>query len=594
MISQRTTGRRTSPAPASRRGTLLVAVVIALVMLQILVVTLTVAGARDQDLSSRRVEAARSYYAAESAANLAIREFIRNVDEDGDGTVGSVFSTNPAAAPSIAGLGGLPSATISGSGATRTLTAVGTAGAAERTITATLRRNTSTTGTFRGLLLEAWTLTANPSAVASVPWTTTPQFRGIVPDVNLPNLGSVARWPGGPTSRYGIRFSGTIEIPETGLWTFSTNSDDGSVLFINGLLVVNNDGLHSAQTRTGTAILPAGPATFEVRFFENTGNSNVTAFWRGPSASATTIIPSSAFSFTPPETIPPLAAASTITTNGANGGQWQVEIDGYDSRVGAYGGGNVLQTGVAMAINAATANAWTMSGQSHAWVDALLPPGGVFGTIVRVNNPADLDGTPRNMTTRVAIVTPALPSGVPATSGAVTISASQTINTNRRFASLTISGASTVVTITGDVTIVSDGAINLTGGARVELSPNSTLTVYSAGSLSMAGTTAINDNTKNPRLVRIFMTNSNTDVSLNDRAVLHASVQNPFGRLLFPGTVMGVPHFYGTFHGRDISIVNYGRIHADVGSLPAPSSGGGPLPPGLTSGTVIADWTPAP
>ena len=56
---------------------------------------------------------------------------------------------------------------------------------------------------------------------------------------NKPGL-SMAQIP----DHYGFIFSGFINIPEDGVYTFSTKSDDGSVLLIDGQKVVNNDGSH--------------------------------------------------------------------------------------------------------------------------------------------------------------------------------------------------------------------------------------------------------------------------------------------------------------------------------------------------------------
>ncbi|GHT82609.1 alpha-1 2-mannosidase [Bacteroidia bacterium] len=41
-------------------------------------------------------------------------------------------------------------------------------------------------------------------------------------------------------------FDGIIEVPEDGIYAFMTKTDDGSVLYINGKKVVNNDGSHAA------------------------------------------------------------------------------------------------------------------------------------------------------------------------------------------------------------------------------------------------------------------------------------------------------------------------------------------------------------
>ena len=73
-----------------RRGTAAVAVVIALVLLQLAVAGMVLGGARDHDLSARRLDTVRAFYAAEAGTNMAARELMSNTDADGDGTIGSI------------------------------------------------------------------------------------------------------------------------------------------------------------------------------------------------------------------------------------------------------------------------------------------------------------------------------------------------------------------------------------------------------------------------------------------------------------------------------------------------------------------------
>lgn len=54
---------------------------------------------------------------------------------------------------------------------------------------------------------------------------------------------------------FGYIFEGVIKIPEDGVYTFGTKSDDGSVLYIDGQKVVDNDGSHAAITATGRIAL---------------------------------------------------------------------------------------------------------------------------------------------------------------------------------------------------------------------------------------------------------------------------------------------------------------------------------------------------
>ena len=40
-----------------------------------------------------------------------------------------------------------------------------------------------------------------------------------------------------------MQFTGHVKLPTTGLWSFSLSSDDGSLLYIDGALFINNDGM---------------------------------------------------------------------------------------------------------------------------------------------------------------------------------------------------------------------------------------------------------------------------------------------------------------------------------------------------------------
>ncbi|MBL9031460.1 MAG: alpha-L-fucosidase [Phycisphaerae bacterium] len=79
--------------------------------------------------------------------------------------------------------------------------------------------------------------------------------------------------------RYALRFDGFIRVPDDAAYTFTLNSDDGSRLFIDGRLVVDNDGLHSLRERSGVAPLAAGLHAIVVEFFERTGGDGLELFW---------------------------------------------------------------------------------------------------------------------------------------------------------------------------------------------------------------------------------------------------------------------------------------------------------------------------
>ncbi|MBK6284637.1 MAG: hypothetical protein IPF54_20180 [Draconibacterium sp.] len=77
-------------------------------------------------------------------------------------------------------------------------------------------------------------------------------------------------------------FSGLINIPESGAYTFYTASDDGSKLFIDGYEVVDNDGAHGVQEASGSIPLAAGMHRIVVSFFEIGGGEVLEVNYKGP------------------------------------------------------------------------------------------------------------------------------------------------------------------------------------------------------------------------------------------------------------------------------------------------------------------------
>ena len=75
---------------------------------------------------------------------------------------------------------------------------------------------------------------------------------------------------------FAFRFTGYIEIPSNGGYTFYLNSDDGSKLYINGNLIVDNDGEHAIQESSGYIYLLTGKHPITVTYFDNGGENDLT------------------------------------------------------------------------------------------------------------------------------------------------------------------------------------------------------------------------------------------------------------------------------------------------------------------------------
>ena len=67
---------------------------------------------------------------------------------------------------------------------------------------------------------------------------------------------------------FAIRFHGKIAIETPGTYTFALNSDDGSKLYINQNLVVDNDGIHPPRYVRGSVKLAAGMHHIEIHYFQ--------------------------------------------------------------------------------------------------------------------------------------------------------------------------------------------------------------------------------------------------------------------------------------------------------------------------------------
>lgn len=81
-------------------------------------------------------------------------------------------------------------------------------------------------------------------------------------------------------SPYSIVWSGEIQVDEAGPIAFGTNSDDGSLVYVDGQLAVDNGGQHGAEYREGAPLtLSAGRHPIEVRYFQDGGSHRFELFW---------------------------------------------------------------------------------------------------------------------------------------------------------------------------------------------------------------------------------------------------------------------------------------------------------------------------
>lgn len=92
---------------------------------------------------------------------------------------------------------------------------------------------------------------------------------------------------------WGARFSGFVNVPYDGNWTFYINSDDGTELWVDGVSTAQNYGMHGMREVSGWMNLTAGLHDFRIEFFQGGGPHGLIFSWAGPNTTKTAV-PSSA------------------------------------------------------------------------------------------------------------------------------------------------------------------------------------------------------------------------------------------------------------------------------------------------------------
>ena len=140
MLSQAPPAGSTTMSNSGQRGRRGVAIVMVLVLLLVvglIIIGMVLGGGRDAELSIRRWETVQAFYAAEAGMNMAVREMMVSLDEDGDGTVGTISDDGVDANNPTFGSASVYVAQ-SLAGGIYTLTSTASAGKARRWITTTL------------------------------------------------------------------------------------------------------------------------------------------------------------------------------------------------------------------------------------------------------------------------------------------------------------------------------------------------------------------------------------------------------------------------------------------------------------------------
>ncbi|MDH7602730.1 MAG: PA14 domain-containing protein [Armatimonadota bacterium] len=94
-----------------------------------------------------------------------------------------------------------------------------------------------------------------------------------------------------PSEGFCIRWTGYLDVPREGDYTFYLSTDDGSRLWIDNQLIVDNWGHHALQERVGTIRLTRGEHEIRVDYYEDYGWAAAHLEWSGPGIARTHSLP---------------------------------------------------------------------------------------------------------------------------------------------------------------------------------------------------------------------------------------------------------------------------------------------------------------
>ncbi len=121
-----------------------------------------------------------------------------------------------------------------------------------------------------------------------------PLALGQVPALTLDAAGS-------STVNFGLEYTGYLEVPADGIYTFFLSSDDGSQLWISGALVIDND-VHSQLELSSSVPLKAGYHALRLAYYQKTSTQALQVSWAGPGLSKQPVPSAALFHDTLPAT----------------------------------------------------------------------------------------------------------------------------------------------------------------------------------------------------------------------------------------------------------------------------------------------------
>ncbi|SDN58626.1 PA14 domain-containing protein [Lutimaribacter pacificus] len=136
-------------------------------------------------------------------------------------------------------------------------------------------------GDDNGLRASFFALESRTRSLADIDFDATPDATMVVGALDY-GMTNEAFWEKGAINKFAAQYQGFLNVETAGSYTFYLTSDDGSALYLDGEMIIDNDGAHSATLQTVTLNLDAGAHEIEIRYFDNFREQVLTLEWEGP------------------------------------------------------------------------------------------------------------------------------------------------------------------------------------------------------------------------------------------------------------------------------------------------------------------------
>ena len=236
-------------------------------------------------------------------------------------------------------------------------------------------------------------------------------------------------------------------------------------------------------------------------------------------------------------------------------------IDSYRSSQGFYDPGDPGSEAV-VSVNATGYGMITLWGATRIRGDAYIGPGGDPDLGIITSGGSEITGTRGTLPGAVSMARASAPSYPPFNRGhegklSLGGSTSELIESDRYFNKIQLWDSSKLV-VDGHVTVLVKTTFVLGHQAEVDVLPDSSLTLYVKGNLEVGDSAKLNDSTKDPSRLHIYMIGNNKAFEMGNDAIVHGVVENPDGRV----SIGNSAELFGK--AQAAQLLGGGRIHVDL------------------------------